>query len=80
LLETAIDAHRASGGHVAVTAPRTKPWTVAMRKPWTGPALVAVASAGALNVHLEIARPDEFASAEPAHAALEAVMAETSSK
>jgi hypothetical protein len=76
LLETAVDAHRASGGNVVVTAPRRKAWTFATGKPWTGPALVADASSGASDVHLEIERSDEFASAESLQAALEAVLAE----
>lgn len=77
-LETAVDAHRSSGGHVAVTTARRKPWTFATGKPGTGPGMVAVASAGAINVRLEIARSDELATEDALQAALEAIVAEAS--
>lgn len=78
LLEVAVGAHRSSGGHVAMTTARRKPWTFTTGEAWTGPALVAATSAGPIDVRLEIARADEFATVDALQAALEAVVAEAS--
>jgi hypothetical protein len=77
-LETAVAAHRSTGGSVSVTTARRKPWTSTTGKPWHGPAMVAVAAAGPMTVRLEISRSDEFATTDALQAALEAVVAETS--
>jgi hypothetical protein len=77
-LETAVAAHRSAGGSVAVTTARRRPWTSTTGKPWNGPAMVAVASAGPMTVRLEISRPDELATTDGLQAALEAIVAEAS--
>jgi hypothetical protein len=76
LLETAVVAHRSSGGYVAATVARRKPWTFATGEAGTGPGMVAVASAGSVDVRLEIAQTDELATADALQAALEAIVAE----
>ena len=78
LLETAVGANGSSGGNVAVTAPRRKPWSFSTGKAWAGPALVASTSAGAADIRIEIARSDDNATADALQAALEAVVAEVS--
>jgi hypothetical protein len=78
LLESAVEAYRSSGGEVRATAGGRKPWTFATGEPGMGPVLAAVASAGSVDVRLEISRSDEFASADALQAALDAIVSETS--
>ena len=77
LLESAVEAYRSSGGQVTATTGGRTPWTFATGETGTGPALAAVTSAGSVVVRLEIARSDEFATADALQAALEAILVET---
>ena len=78
LLETAVEAYRSPGGFVEATTGRRAPWTFATGKTITGPRLLAAASAGSVNIRVEIERTDELANADALQAALEAIVAETS--
>ena len=78
LLEIAVEAYRSSGGQVTATTGGRTPWTFATGEAGMGPRLAAGTSVGSVDVHLEIDRPDELASADALQAALEAIVAETS--